>query len=1138
MKTLKDSLKILSLLCFFFMFSETKLLFSQECSCLQDYCIENGTAAQFEMPPAYVYNVFNETSLFNISIGGYLVFNDSNNYVIGGVIDQNIPPMNKTPVIYQSTSDFLINYTCIINWSKIYEKSCDELGLTSHKCVCGDEGNEYIRSRVCVLGSAIYTCNSNPKDIACEEGESPYSHCVYSGELYENNSVIEINYSLKRTVSLGTSPLPFEYMYATEDTPIYRGNYSIFERGGVIYVNYSEERKIPIICHNGIWYGTCGNNICEDWENPGNCPEDCCKNCRFVRTGELTQYCIGYGGCQMPPECLYKDIVCLSKILAVHLDDVIYEEKKRYLFACSSRTLINCSESIAEKVVEYFFQSSPYTGTIKESVIKVFKGLSKGVCEDNAGCILDEWRDPDLMKEVCEEDFLADWIEQSYTPLTNYSQWREHKSFPFNFAREVNVTLNSHEPIYDVVISFSFNSKELISKGKMRNDCGDIRIVDDSFNYLPYYIDQNTCNTTNTIVYVKVPILKPGSNHLWLLYGNPSITSASNPSAVFMFFQDFEDEQESKQQLTFYRWAGDASKECVISGGYLYLATNSGEGGCIAFLKENINPANKIISFSFKQETTKESQPIVALFLDKEEEKYKNLGYCSAEFSGAGMACPNPSSSLSECQYVRGYGIGAGETIYLFLPPNMTIGNLKVEFVPHHIEKNQWHELIAKTWRNRFEVYLDGELVLKVTGIKWFGLRKIAIGGSKIEEGKILIDNIKIEKNIGANISTTLGSEIALNPLFSIGANEGVFLNSSESSVGSSYLFYTIPSELIKKGKVDIKWKLICSGMCKGIKAEAYIIKEVLNRKNDGSFPEKSDLPYGKVKLGSFPTYSVGKEVVSSFFVPLESYPTYITLLVALEDKNPKEGAALLIDFIKVRNYITTFLMNFTKAQVVLERSGTVGDYGKVRFKAISKKEFCCGDDFGEFSLIERYMDYFGPLSSQRKVCSSSPFFCIITLEDGLNLIYPEGSRIKIKANTNSSDCNISKVFELAKLVLINSSYYEELNDTYTRCQGTVNYTVYDYESNKEYDLKDEITVRVGGESYTSDLFSSLFFPGNYTCNDGVWINEEINVTTLQLPIKFSFGILEWFNISNPGEFTEEYYKKFIYRSEEVKRWT
>ncbi len=76
--------------------------------------------------------------------------------------------------------------------------------------------------------------------------------------------------------------------------------------------------------------------------------------------------------------------------------------------------------------------------------------------------------------------------------------------------------------------NFTLDTASLITDGKLRGDCGDIRIKDaDGNTDLNYWID-GQCNSTNTIIWFKKPSLAAGTNTVVLRYNSSSLTSQSN----------------------------------------------------------------------------------------------------------------------------------------------------------------------------------------------------------------------------------------------------------------------------------------------------------------------------------------------------------------------------------------------------------------------------------------------------------------------------------------------------------------------------------------------------------------------------------------------------------------------------------
>jgi len=115
----------------------------------------------------------------------------------------------------------------------------------------------------------------------------------------------------------------------------------------------------------------------------------------------------------------------------------------------------------------------------------------------------------------------------------------------WNYRKLINITEQSGTNLTDYQVRLTIDTASLISEGKLNSDCSDIRFtwLNESSGEeveVPYWIESG-CNTSNTIVWIKVPeILANSTATIYMYYGNPSATSASNGSAVFDFFDDFE----------------------------------------------------------------------------------------------------------------------------------------------------------------------------------------------------------------------------------------------------------------------------------------------------------------------------------------------------------------------------------------------------------------------------------------------------------------------------------------------------------------------------------------------------------------------------------------------------------------------
>lgn len=77
----------------------------------------------------------------------------------------------------------------------------------------------------------------------------------------------------------------------------------------------------------------------------------------------------------------------------------------------------------------------------------------------------------------------------------------------FNYYREITIKENSGIDLKNYQIMISLDTASLITAGKMRGGCGDIRFFDTTGKMLNYYIEPGTCNTPSTIIWINVPLI-------------------------------------------------------------------------------------------------------------------------------------------------------------------------------------------------------------------------------------------------------------------------------------------------------------------------------------------------------------------------------------------------------------------------------------------------------------------------------------------------------------------------------------------------------------------------------------------------------------------------------------------------------
>lgn len=151
--------------------------------------------------------------------------------------------------------------------------------------------------------------------------------------------------------------------------------------------------------------------------------------------------------------------------------------------------------------------------------------------------------------------------------------WQYYRDITIDNTQNSNTLTN-----YQVMITL--DTASLISEGKMRSDCGDIRITEaDGTTTLSYWIEDGTCNTTNTHIWVKVPSIPASSTYtIQIWYGNSGATRESSISNTFIWGDDFEDgtSKFSYEDSSYYSVVQDNGQyglEETSNGGWTFAYT-------------------------------------------------------------------------------------------------------------------------------------------------------------------------------------------------------------------------------------------------------------------------------------------------------------------------------------------------------------------------------------------------------------------------------------------------------------------------------------------------------------------------------------------------------------------------------------
>ena len=111
----------------------------------------------------------------------------------------------------------------------------------------------------------------------------------------------------------------------------------------------------------------------------------------------------------------------------------------------------------------------------------------------------------------------------------------------------------------------------------MQPDFDDIRFVDsDDSTELSHWRESYTASTS-AIFWVKVPSIPSGNKTIYMYYGNDAASSASDGTATFIFFDDFDDASLDLADWTFTE-VGGAAGSCTESGTVIRLTgTDTGD---------------------------------------------------------------------------------------------------------------------------------------------------------------------------------------------------------------------------------------------------------------------------------------------------------------------------------------------------------------------------------------------------------------------------------------------------------------------------------------------------------------------------------------------------------------------------------
>ncbi|MEL6255658.1 MAG: DUF2341 domain-containing protein [Bacteroidota bacterium] len=155
----------------------------------------------------------------------------------------------------------------------------------------------------------------------------------------------------------------------------------------------------------------------------------------------------------------------------------------------------------------------------------------------------------------------------------------------WDYYRSVSVNNPGAKSLTDIQIPIDIDAKTLLTDGKIQINGGDLRVLDENCNPLPYYLGINQADSSEK-VWVKLASLPANDTvNLQLYYGNSTATSEIDGDATFIFFDDFSSGSVDPEK---WETIGGFAKSEVNNGVYEYASDGMNPGPRFKFVRTKV----------------------------------------------------------------------------------------------------------------------------------------------------------------------------------------------------------------------------------------------------------------------------------------------------------------------------------------------------------------------------------------------------------------------------------------------------------------------------------------------------------------------------------------------------------------------
>lgn len=116
---------------------------------------------------------------------------------------------------------------------------------------------------------------------------------------------------------------------------------------------------------------------------------------------------------------------------------------------------------------------------------------------------------------------LTGLITAIFVMSTNVQEVRGWYNSNWMYRKAINIQ-NLEAEKTDADFLYSLDTATLISSGKIKSDCADLRFIDSNDTTVLSYWIESGCNTSNTQIWVRIPSIPTGTKSIYMYYGNPS----------------------------------------------------------------------------------------------------------------------------------------------------------------------------------------------------------------------------------------------------------------------------------------------------------------------------------------------------------------------------------------------------------------------------------------------------------------------------------------------------------------------------------------------------------------------------------------------------------------------------------------